>query len=230
MDVLTLTSHQGFSINNSTHHYLITPTCFVFRDESDVPVFSLSDQKSVVLEVMVTNMPSDPENPQEDGDDAHNTQLLVSLPNTLSYSGLMGQQVYTCLSDSQLSFFSQSYFSSFPHPDCVVCSCLEGIVWSESERLSGAVWTGQSAEKRGDGKVTFSQLHYSDLRETDHEFFMTGQILSCSEHFWDHDRNDVTVCSSWTVHVSPDFSVLFSSVYFVSETNDVKCMCESHAG
>uniref|UniRef100_A0A8C2ETB3 Integrin subunit alpha 7 n=1 Tax=Cyprinus carpio TaxID=7962 RepID=A0A8C2ETB3_CYPCA len=67
------------------------------RDESDVPVFSLSDQRSVVLEVTVTNMPSDPENPQEDGDDAHATQLLVSLPNTLSYSGLMGQQVYLCL-------------------------------------------------------------------------------------------------------------------------------------
>ncbi|KAI2659553.1 Integrin alpha-7 [Labeo rohita] len=63
------------------------------RDESDVPVFSLSDQRSVVLEVTVTNMPSDPENPQKDGDDAHAAQLLVSLPNTLSYSGLMGQQV-----------------------------------------------------------------------------------------------------------------------------------------
>uniref|UniRef100_A0A8C1RTR4 Integrin subunit alpha 7 n=1 Tax=Cyprinus carpio TaxID=7962 RepID=A0A8C1RTR4_CYPCA len=66
---------------------------FIPLDESDVPVFSLSDQRSVVLEVTVTNMPSDPENPQEDGDDAHATQLLVSLPNTLSYSGLMGQQV-----------------------------------------------------------------------------------------------------------------------------------------
>ncbi|KAL1265145.1 hypothetical protein QQF64_003172 [Cirrhinus molitorella] len=63
------------------------------QDESDVPVFSLSDQRSVVLEVTVTNMPSDLENPQEDGDDAHAAQLLVSLPNTLSYSGLMGQQV-----------------------------------------------------------------------------------------------------------------------------------------
>lgn len=126
-------SIQGFSVNNSTHQsgsliILITPTCFVFRDESDVPVFSLSDQRSVVLEVTVTNMPSDPENPQEDGDDAHATQLLVSLPNTLSYSGLMGQQVYLCLSDSQQSFFSQSYFSLFPNPDCTMCSCLEGIV------------------------------------------------------------------------------------------------------
>ncbi|XP_077060636.1 integrin alpha-7 isoform X1 [Siphateles boraxobius] len=63
------------------------------RDGSDVPVFSLSDQRSVVLEVTVTNMPSDPETPQEDGDDAHAAQLMVSLPNTLSYSGIMGPQV-----------------------------------------------------------------------------------------------------------------------------------------
>ncbi|KAK9966085.1 hypothetical protein ABG768_003215 [Culter alburnus] len=63
------------------------------RDGSDVPVFSLSDQRSIVLEVTVTNMPSNPETPQEDGDDAHAAQLQVSLPNTLSYSGVMGQQV-----------------------------------------------------------------------------------------------------------------------------------------
>ncbi|XP_076837830.1 integrin alpha-7 isoform X2 [Brachyhypopomus gauderio] len=62
-------------------------------DEDGVPVFSLSDQKSIVLEVTVTNMPSDPENPQEDGDDAHAAQLLITLPNTLSYSGFRGQQV-----------------------------------------------------------------------------------------------------------------------------------------
>ncbi|KAI4879529.1 hypothetical protein NFI96_031891 [Prochilodus magdalenae] len=62
-------------------------------DEDGVPVFSLSDQRSVVLEVMVTNMPSDPDNPQEDGDDAHAAQMLVSLPSTLSYSGVRGHQV-----------------------------------------------------------------------------------------------------------------------------------------
>ncbi|XP_036415351.1 integrin alpha-7 [Colossoma macropomum] len=62
-------------------------------DEDGVPVFSLSDQRSVVLEVTVTNMPSDPENPQEDGDDAHAAQMLVTLPSTLSYSGVRGQQV-----------------------------------------------------------------------------------------------------------------------------------------
>uniref|UniRef100_A0A4W4G8V3 Integrin alpha third immunoglobulin-like domain-containing protein n=1 Tax=Electrophorus electricus TaxID=8005 RepID=A0A4W4G8V3_ELEEL len=62
-------------------------------DEEGVPVFSLSDQKSIMLEVIVTNIPSDPENPQEDGDDAHAAQLFVTLPNTLSYSGFRGQQV-----------------------------------------------------------------------------------------------------------------------------------------
>ncbi|KAM4588465.1 integrin alpha-7 isoform 2-T2 [Odontesthes bonariensis] len=57
------------------------------RDEDDVQVFSLSDQRLVVLEVIVTNMPSDPLYPEEDGDDAHAAQLLISLPNTLSYAG-----------------------------------------------------------------------------------------------------------------------------------------------
>lgn len=57
------------------------------RDEDDVQVFSLSDQRLVVLEITVTNMPSDPLNPDEDGDDAHATQLLITLPNTLSYAG-----------------------------------------------------------------------------------------------------------------------------------------------
>ncbi|XP_051931400.1 integrin alpha-7 isoform X2 [Hippocampus zosterae] len=57
------------------------------RDEDDVQVFSLSDQRVVVLEITVTNMPSDPLRPEEDGDDAHAAQLLVSLPKTLSYAG-----------------------------------------------------------------------------------------------------------------------------------------------
>uniref|UniRef100_A0A8D3CF49 Integrin alpha-2 domain-containing protein n=1 Tax=Scophthalmus maximus TaxID=52904 RepID=A0A8D3CF49_SCOMX len=50
-------------------------------------VFSLSDQRLVVLEITVTNMPSDPLHPDEDGDDAHAAQLLITLPNTLSYAG-----------------------------------------------------------------------------------------------------------------------------------------------
>ncbi|XP_066527956.1 integrin alpha-7 isoform X2 [Hoplias malabaricus] len=62
-------------------------------DEDGVPVFSLSDQRSVVLELTVTNTPSDLENPQENGDDAHAAQMLISLPSTLSYSGFRGPQV-----------------------------------------------------------------------------------------------------------------------------------------
>uniref|UniRef100_A0A3Q3FP23 Integrin subunit alpha 7 n=1 Tax=Labrus bergylta TaxID=56723 RepID=A0A3Q3FP23_9LABR len=57
------------------------------KDEDDVQVFSLSDHRLVVLEITVTNMPSDPLHPEEDGDDAHAAQLLITLPDTLSYSG-----------------------------------------------------------------------------------------------------------------------------------------------
>ncbi|XP_023651158.1 integrin alpha-7 isoform X1 [Paramormyrops kingsleyae] len=61
-------------------------------DEDAMPVFSLSDQRSIALEISVTNMPSDPRRPEEDGDDAHAAQLLVTLPDTLSYFGFRGQQ------------------------------------------------------------------------------------------------------------------------------------------
>lgn len=57
------------------------------RDEDDVQVLSLSDQRLVVLEITVTNMPSNPLFPEEDGDDAHAAQLLITLPPTLSYAG-----------------------------------------------------------------------------------------------------------------------------------------------
>ncbi|XP_063767788.1 integrin alpha-7 isoform X2 [Eleginops maclovinus] len=57
------------------------------KDDDEVQVFSLSDQRLVVLEITVTNMPSDPQNPEEDGDDAHAAQLLITLPNSLSYAG-----------------------------------------------------------------------------------------------------------------------------------------------
>uniref|UniRef100_A0A673Z4I2 Integrin subunit alpha 7 n=1 Tax=Salmo trutta TaxID=8032 RepID=A0A673Z4I2_SALTR len=63
------------------------------KDDEEVSVFSLSDQRSVVLEVTVTNMPSDSLYPEKDGDDAHAAQLVVTLPDTLSYSGFRGQQV-----------------------------------------------------------------------------------------------------------------------------------------
>ena len=39
---------------------------------------------------IVTNLPSDPAQPQADGDDAHEAQLLVTLPAALHYSGVRG--------------------------------------------------------------------------------------------------------------------------------------------
>ncbi|KAI1899993.1 hypothetical protein AGOR_G00067640 [Albula goreensis] len=60
-------------------------------DEDGVPMLRLSDRILLVLEVTVTNMPSDPDNPQQDGDDAHAAQLRVSLPDILSYSGFRPQ-------------------------------------------------------------------------------------------------------------------------------------------
>uniref|UniRef100_A0A8C5DQC8 Integrin alpha-2 domain-containing protein n=1 Tax=Gouania willdenowi TaxID=441366 RepID=A0A8C5DQC8_GOUWI len=57
------------------------------KDEDNIQVFSLSNQRLMVMEITVTNMPSDPLYPDEDGDDAHAAQLLVSLPDTLSYAG-----------------------------------------------------------------------------------------------------------------------------------------------
>uniref|UniRef100_A0A8C2WXS2 Integrin subunit alpha 7 n=1 Tax=Cyclopterus lumpus TaxID=8103 RepID=A0A8C2WXS2_CYCLU len=66
------------------------------KDEDDVQVFSLSDQRLVVLEISVTNIPSDPLLPEEDGDDAHAAQLLISLPNTLSYAGSRITQQMRC--------------------------------------------------------------------------------------------------------------------------------------
>ncbi|MED6243171.1 hypothetical protein ATANTOWER_016070, partial [Ataeniobius toweri] len=56
-------------------------------DDDGVQVFSLSNQRLVVLEVTITNMPSDSLNPEEDGDDAHASQLFITLPSTLPYAG-----------------------------------------------------------------------------------------------------------------------------------------------
>ncbi|KAM5287948.1 integrin alpha-7 [Ctenodactylus gundi] len=51
-------------------------------------LFALSGQPVIALELMVTNLPSDPTQPQADGDDAHEAQLLVTLPASLHYSGV----------------------------------------------------------------------------------------------------------------------------------------------
>lgn len=50
-------------------------------------MFSVSDQRLLVLEITVTNHPSNPLLPEEDGDDAHAAQLFISLPDTVSYAG-----------------------------------------------------------------------------------------------------------------------------------------------
>lgn len=50
-------------------------------------VYSVSDQRLMALEITVTNEPSNPLLPEEDGDDAHAAQLFISLPDTLSYTG-----------------------------------------------------------------------------------------------------------------------------------------------
>ncbi|XP_037703069.1 integrin alpha-7 isoform X10 [Choloepus didactylus] len=51
-------------------------------------LFALSGQPFIGLELKVTNLPSDPAQPQADGDDAHEAQLLVTLPASLHYSGV----------------------------------------------------------------------------------------------------------------------------------------------
>ena len=53
-------------------------------------MFALSGQPVIGLELKVTNLPSDPAQPQADGDDAHEAQLLVTLPAALHYSGVRG--------------------------------------------------------------------------------------------------------------------------------------------
>ncbi|KAL2776284.1 integrin alpha-7 isoform 6 [Daubentonia madagascariensis] len=51
-------------------------------------LFALSGQPVLALELVVTNLPSDPARPQADGDDAHEAQLLATLPASLHYSGV----------------------------------------------------------------------------------------------------------------------------------------------
>ncbi|XP_021097197.1 integrin alpha-7 isoform X2 [Heterocephalus glaber] len=69
-------------------------------------LFALSGQPVIGLELMVTNLPSDPAQPQADGDDAHEAQLLVTLPASLHYSGvraLDSAEKPVCLSNENAS-------------------------------------------------------------------------------------------------------------------------------
>ncbi|NXN90398.1 ITA6 protein, partial [Bombycilla garrulus] len=58
------------------------------RDEDGIAIFAMSDQKDVALEVQVTNEPSDPLDPQRDGDDAHQALLVATFPPELPYAAL----------------------------------------------------------------------------------------------------------------------------------------------
>ncbi|CAH6778495.1 integrin alpha-7 isoform X2 [Phodopus roborovskii] len=69
-------------------------------------LFALSGQPFIGLELTVTNLPSDPAHPQADGDDAHEAQLLVTLPPSLHYSGVRAQdsaEKPLCLSNDNAS-------------------------------------------------------------------------------------------------------------------------------
>ncbi|XP_076410159.1 integrin alpha-7 isoform X11 [Peromyscus maniculatus bairdii] len=69
-------------------------------------LFALSGQPFIGLELTVTNLPSDPAQPQADGDDAHEAQLLVTLPASLHYSGVRALDTVEkplCLSNENAS-------------------------------------------------------------------------------------------------------------------------------
>ncbi|XP_052558802.1 integrin alpha-7 isoform X4 [Tympanuchus pallidicinctus] len=58
------------------------------KGEDGTAIFAMSDQKDVALEIHVTNMPSDPTEPQRDGDDAHEAVLTARFPQELPYSAV----------------------------------------------------------------------------------------------------------------------------------------------
>ncbi|KAM6395068.1 integrin alpha-7 isoform 2-T2 [Rhynochetos jubatus] len=58
------------------------------RGEDGTATFAMSDQKDVALEIQVTNLPSEPSEPQRDGDDAHEALLTATFPPELPYSAL----------------------------------------------------------------------------------------------------------------------------------------------
>ncbi|NWY92546.1 ITA7 protein, partial [Loxia curvirostra] len=62
------------------------------RDEDGIAIFAVSDQKDVALEVQVTNEPSDPSQPQRDGDAAHQALLVASFPPELPYAATRAEE------------------------------------------------------------------------------------------------------------------------------------------
>ncbi|XP_056130002.1 integrin alpha-7 [Lampris incognitus] len=65
------------------------------RDEENVPVIHLLDQRFFALQITVTNKPSNPLYP-EDGDDAHAAQLIISLPEMLPYAASRHPEQMRC--------------------------------------------------------------------------------------------------------------------------------------
>ncbi|XP_074082548.1 integrin alpha-7 isoform X1 [Macrotis lagotis] len=75
-------------------------------DDGTTAEFALSGQPVIGLELTVTNLPSDPTQPEADGDDAHEAQLLVSLPTSLHYVGVRALEPMEkplCLSNENAS-------------------------------------------------------------------------------------------------------------------------------
>lgn len=65
--------------NGKRKWHVILISLFLFpHRENGVPIFSLSDQKDIVLELNVINR----------GDDAYEAQLIASFPKSLSYSAV----------------------------------------------------------------------------------------------------------------------------------------------
>ncbi|KAM9010455.1 integrin alpha-6 isoform 1-T1 [Ara ararauna] len=62
--------------------------------ENGVPVLVLKDQKDIALEITVTNNPSDPKNPQKDGEDAYEAKLIATFPDSLTYSAFREMRGY----------------------------------------------------------------------------------------------------------------------------------------
>ncbi|XP_018423477.1 PREDICTED: integrin alpha-7 [Nanorana parkeri] len=81
--------HSNLQLNYNFHSRVGNTEHFVALPiENDVPVFALTDQKDIILKITVNNIPSDLQNPQLDGDDAHEAQLIATFPDTMSYSGV----------------------------------------------------------------------------------------------------------------------------------------------
>uniref|UniRef100_UPI00398F22C6 integrin alpha-6-like isoform X2 n=1 Tax=Pristiophorus japonicus TaxID=55135 RepID=UPI00398F22C6 len=96
---LELKYQFGSRVENQQDKFVPLPV------ENRFPVFKLSDQKDIVLEITVTNKESDPERPEKNGDDAHEARLIATFPDTLTYSAY---RVLTLNQDKMLCTANQN--------------------------------------------------------------------------------------------------------------------------